>query len=161
MFRYLTAACSGLAFMLAGVAAGPAHAGNDDLARFLAGAAALAILGAAVRDSRADPVTRHAPQPHVRPLQPPVRAHRPHAQPAPRALPRDVARYALPANCLRSFDTHRGTVRLFPQRCLWRNSVQVGALPQDCARSIQTRQGPRHGYAPRCLRQYGYRLANG
>lgn len=66
---------------------------------------------------------------------------------------------ALPAACLRSYDTYQGTLRLFDGACLEHSYPAYRHLPLACAVTI--RDGSRYssGYRPECLRSAGYRLA--
>ena len=64
--------------------------------------------------------------------------------------------HVLPADCIRRFETNRGTRRLAIQRCLRRNDVRVNRLPDNCFRQLRTDRGQRRGFAVRCLRNEGY-----
>ena len=67
----------------------------------------------------------------------------------------------LPKQCFQSFDTRRGTIRMFGERCLQRNFRHVKSLPQNCHYKFGTPNGLRSGFEARCLRDAGYRLARG
>ena len=151
MFRKFTLATAALALVFTTAFSAPAHADNDNLKQLLAGAAALAIIGSVLNDE-----ARAAPRGHVVTRQAPPQYHR---APAPRHLPRHVARRDLPGQCFRAYPTRRGDVRMFGQRCLNRNYAFAASLPNACAQSIRTYSGVRSGYDPRCLRGYGYRIA--
>ena len=127
-------------------AAAPARADSEDLARALAGIAALAIIGKAIHDRRKDDdvVTRRTGRGPII---------------EPRPLPRRVARRALPAQCLRHAETDRGPRRVFGARCLERHYRHAHTLPRDCGRRVWTHRGWRYGYGVRCLRNRGYEIA--
>lgn len=152
MFSRITALIAALALTVSFGTARPAVAEDFDAARTLAVIAGLAVLGKIISDRNDDrkaaqTVTRHqhiAPKPR-------------HIEPRP--LPKKAQRRLLPGNCLRSYDTRRGTVRMFPNRCLNRNYRDANRLPQHCAVRIQTPRGQRFGYEARCLRHNGYKLA--
>lgn len=151
----------------------PARADGDDLAKALAGIAALAIIGKAIHDSRDDDdKVTHNPPPywnqnggypyyHV----PQYPTYKPQPYPArpwptqPRPLPPQVSRMDLPAQCLRSFEVNRKTVRLLGAPCLKNNYRYSGSLPKACEFSFSNRDGRHTGYEPQCLRQRGYRVA--
>ena len=125
--------------------AAPARAGGDDLAKILAGVAAVAIIGKVVKDQRDEKRE--------------VSRRRPHVEPRP--LPRRVQRRSLPRRCFRAVETRYGTARMFGKRCLQRHYRHVDSLPRACAQRIWTPNGVRRGFEPSCLRQHGYRMARG
>ena len=127
------------------LAAAPARASEDDLAKLLFGATALIIIGKAIHD-RNDRSDRDTPDRVVVHPQPRPRPHR--------------SRKALPASCLRVHDTWDGRVRMLSKRCLERRYDHVDRLPQSCRTRIRTDDGPRRGYRMRCLRHNGYYLAS-
>ena len=152
MYRKFIATVAAAAIAVTGIGATPAAAGDDDVARALAAIVGLAIVGAAINDAKQD---RRAQHRRVQPRH----SHRPHHV-APKPLPPRVSRHLLPGDCLRSFGTYEGRVRLFTQRCLQRNYRFVNSLPSRCYRRIETSRGQRYGYSPRCLRRSGYQLAH-
>ena len=158
MHRTFITSVVAAAIAITGLSATPARAADgSDVARFLAGLAALAIVGAAIRESR-DRDKQVVSRRDV-PFAPPPRQYH-QGKLKPRPLPPGLARRAvLPGQCLRSFDARHGQARLFGQRCLEKNYRHAGSLPQICAQRIRTKRGPRYGYDPRCLRQHGYRTA--
>lgn len=121
--------------------ASPAKAGSEDIAKILVGATALFIIGKAITDSdaKAAPVTQ-------------PKRHKPTTRP----------RYskALPAHCLRRYNTWEGRVRMMSRHCLQDNYRFSQRLPDNCRARVRTQDGPRRGYSMRCLRNQGYYLAS-
>ncbi|WP_299027153.1 hypothetical protein [uncultured Sulfitobacter sp.] len=159
--------------------AAPAFADNDRTARTIATILGLAAVGAIIHENNKD--KKRARQTHAKPVRKQHslvhrhgaqqhshangrNAHRhTHTQQRqrvqPKPLPQRVNRKLLPQRCFRSFDTRRGQVRMFGNRCLERNYQFVNRLPQNCFVRVRTNEGKRSGYGARCLRQNGYRLA--
>ncbi len=137
-----------LAITVTTLSAAPVRA-DENVRNILAGLAALAVIGAIIKERRDDdddvPVVsrRVAPQPYVQ----------------PRPLPPRVSGWALPRDCMRRFNTDRGKKDLLSLRCVERNYPQLRNLPRSCARQVDTGRGDRWGYAPNCLRQKGYSFA--
>ena len=73
--------------------------------------------------------------------------------------PRRADRRLLPGDCLRSFETRSGRVRVFGKRCLQRNYEFSRSLPRACEVAFSANDRKRRGYDARCLRRDGYRLA--
>ena len=149
--------------------AAPARPSGDDLARLLAGAAALYVIGRAVSKSRADDHDRKKDKEkkrkhddrnwdrgrdHDRGYRDYDRGHRGWDH---RGHGRGVR--ALPAECLARYETRRGDVRAFSRNCLKREYRGTARLPDACRTTIRTRNGLRDVYGPRCLAGAGYRLA--
>ena len=134
----------------------PAFAGDRDGARALAAILGVAAIGAILHEKnkkkKRKQVHHYQPKPSVTP---------PRYQPTPpRPLPSRVNRKLLPQECFRSYDTHRGKVRMFGNRCLQRNFGFADRLPRHCLYVFDTPKGDRRGYEARCLRNQGYRLAH-
>ena len=168
--KFISTLCAA-AVAVTSLSAAPAHAeDNNDLARALAAVLGVAIIGKIIHESNKDDdhrvTRRHDPQPQYR-VPPPRKVDRAPHRVQPRDLPRRVKRDThrradrklLPGQCLRSFDTRRGTVVMFGKRCLENNYRFASRLPQFCAQRVKTRNGKRRGYDARCLRQDGYRLS--
>lgn len=178
--KFISTLCAA-AVALTAISSTPAQAdNNDDLARALAAVLGVAIIGKIIHDKndRDDrKVTRrHQPEPVYRThkkKQVTRQEHRLQPRDLPRRVERDrkrrkdhqqtrrVDRKLLPGQCLRSFDTRRGSVVMFGRRCLENNYRFTNRLPQQCAQRIRTRNGKRTGYDARCLRNSGYRLTRG
>lgn len=147
MSRYFIAAVVASSIALTSLTATPSFAGSRDRDKALLGIAAFLLLGSALADAdRKKSGSRHVTVPE------PVK---------PRPLPPRIARYNLPAKCLKSAETRRGEVRFFGRGCLRKNFRYANALPRQCARQIKTWGKVRNGYAPRCLRKHGYRVRRG
>ncbi|HBS49482.1 MAG TPA: hypothetical protein DEA05_05040 [Rhodobacteraceae bacterium] len=149
MHRKFIALIVATAVAVTGLSAAPARA-DEDTARIIAGIAALALLGAAIREHNRDddPPVVHRP---TRPGTTGTMPHRPN-------LWADSC--ALPAQCLREHRVGCGErITVLGARCLNRHYRHAGQLPQQCRERVWTRNGLRQGYDPRCLRQNGYRLA--
>lgn len=171
MYRKFIATVTAASIALTALGSAPAVAGNDQTARTIAAILGLAAIGAIVHENRKDKkrdreVHRHKPAPvyqaprHVH-KQP--RSHTPprYTQPKPRPLPQRAHRKLLPKQCMRSFETHRGKVRMFGARCLNKRFDFAHRMPRECEYVFNTPRGDRRGYEARCLRDRGYRLARG
>ncbi|MFP4273503.1 MAG: hypothetical protein ACLFRU_00620 [Paracoccaceae bacterium] len=165
--RFLASLLAG-AIALAGLAGSPARAADErDIARILAGTAALVIIGKALQDSHKEDGKRKVviDRSHPRLEQPPRHAHRDRAQRRhwdKRDRRHDWTRRdarALPGECLRIVQTRHGQQRLFSRHCLQREYRHVNRLPGQCHVRVRTEHGPRTGYAAACLRRSGYHLA--
>tara|TARA_R110002049_G_scaffold44333_5_gene130041 strand:- start:91967 stop:92476 length:510 start_codon:yes stop_codon:yes gene_type:complete len=169
MYRKVIATIAAASIALTALGSVPAYAGDKDVARALAAILGVAVVGKIIHDKKKDREREEAAarERHI-PVYEAPRRHRPYVDPRPaprrvdpKPLPRRVDRKLLPANCFRSFDTRRGKVQMFGQRCLENNYRYADRLPSFCAQRIQTNRGLRHGYDARCLRDAGYRLARG
>ncbi|MCR8826824.1 hypothetical protein [Pseudosulfitobacter koreensis] len=154
LHRKFIALVAGLSIAITGLSVTPAAADQDDTARALAAILGLAIIGAAINDSRKDNdrVTRHdSYRPDYRPDHRPVR---------PRPLPpRADNRKLLPQACLRTFQTRQGKINGFGDKCLSKNYRYSNSLPRACEVRFRNRNGVGVGYDARCLRHQGYQLA--
>ncbi|NNE53672.1 MAG: hypothetical protein HKN30_14875 [Sulfitobacter sp.] len=167
MHRKFIATIAAASIAITAMGSAPAFADEYDTQRLLAAILGLAVVGKIIHDNKKDKKRstyeyRHEPRViHEQPR------HRTYQQPrqgahdlAPRPLPRRVDRKLLPGQCLRSFDTRDGRVRMFGRKCLQNNYRFTHRLPQHCMTRVRTDRGKRHGYAARCLRREGYRLAH-
>lgn len=171
MSRTFIAAVLAISTTLAAASAVPARAASEeDIAKLLAGAATIFIIGKAIQSSRDDDrkdknredkkreeVRHYVPEhrPHV--SKPPVHVH---DRPVPKVVPRDVkTRYpdVLPASCVRQIEGGRVN-RVVMDRCLERNNVNTRSLPKSCRMTVETRRGEARAYALPCLRHRGYTL---
>ncbi|MBI1417032.1 MAG: hypothetical protein GC146_07410 [Limimaricola sp.] len=136
MKKTLLAGVAAASLALSGLSATPAFADSGTQARnLIIGLGALAIIGAAINDSRS------------------------HAAPAPaRPAPTRPDRFsrALPAQCLDRVDTRHGVVRLFDPSCLRANYAGARHLPDNCMEVVRGRYGRERGYDPQCLAAAGY-----
>ena len=158
MHRKFIATVVATSILFTGFAAAPARANQEDVGRALAALLGIAIVGAVIHDSNKDNKAKvqvySQPQKKVQKKQ--FQKKKKHVQTRP--LPRRVLQHLLPSKCLRSFETRRGTARIFGQRCLERNYGFTHRLPQHCERCVRTDRGLRFGFGARCLRKQGYKL---
>ncbi len=157
--RRFIAVILSLSLAITGISAAPARA-DEDVAKFIAGMAFLGLLGAAINDSRHEEQRAPVAAP---PPPPPHSYHRDpyHHDPyhrGPRPLPPRVAKYDLPAQCVRYFPRYSKSHTLLGQNCLQRNYVHEQSLPQSCR--VTFWNGPRHrtGSKSECLQRNGYRI---
>ncbi|WP_372893956.1 hypothetical protein [Rhodosalinus sp.] len=130
--------CLALAGALALVAAGPVPAraaSEQDIARMLAGLAALAIVGKALSDATDDG-----------------------ARDRPKRVQRPQHDKTVAPRCLRTFERQDGLRRVVMKRCTQRSVGRPDLLPRECLVRVRTANGPRRAYGGRCMRQHGYRL---
>jgi len=128
------------ALAITGLSAVPARA-DGDTARLLAGLAALALIGVAIRNKN--------DQQHV--------TH--NYTPPPRPLPPKINRLDLPQQCLRSHWVNGRQRNLVGAGCLKKNYTYNRSLPYACQRGYWDGNQTRTGYVPRCLRKRGYRFS--
>ncbi|WP_071674405.1 hypothetical protein [Nioella nitratireducens] len=155
-------AALGLAATIAvtGVAASssPARADNDNLLRFLGGAAAIAIIAGAVEANRN---TRHHGHTYV-PAQPPVTRYGygyGYTPPPPPPVPVPLLpnrRLTLPGSCFNWFEGPNGRVRGFGAHCLYQHGNGYASLPNSCRDEVFTYHGWRDVYDAQCLYRHGY-----
>jgi hypothetical protein len=168
MYRRFIATVAAASIAITAIGTAPARADDRDVARALAAILGVAVVGKIIHDNKKDKrreVTRHQPAPVYQ--APRQRTHKQvHRQRShnvqPRPLPRHVRNNKLlPKQCFHSFETRRGNVRMFGNRCLQNNFRHANSLPQHCKVRVKTYDGRRTGYQARCLRDAGYRLARG
>lgn len=138
----LAAAATALAAMTA--AAVPARAGSDDIAKILAGVAAIAIIGTAINNNKAKAAP--PPQPHPYPYPQPGHGQgRPHQAPLlPSVCTITISGYGVP------------TTSLYSERCLVQQSFQH-RLPKSCASPVQFGDRKDRLYRADCLVEAGFR----
>lgn len=175
MYRKFIATVAAASIALTTLGSLPAFAGDRQTANTIAAILGLAVVGKIIHDrnDKKKQVGNHQQTPDYRTPQydrpihqkPDYRkpAYQPprYDQPKPRPLPDRVNRKLLPEECLRRVKTRRGSVRMFPNRCLERNYRFAHRLPRQCNYIFNTRRGERRGYEARCLREHGFRLARG
>ncbi len=112
----------------------------DDIAKWVAGLTALAIIGKAVSDNDNERSHRHQTRP----------GKKPHHQ-----------RHLLPVRCRRVGDLQGRRIRGLAAGCLRRNGVDLQALPRACVVRFRDRSRGRRMtlFTGRCLHQQGYHLA--
>ncbi|MFS4581818.1 hypothetical protein [Phaeobacter sp. C3_T13_0] len=127
------------AVAITGFSAVPARA-DEDVAKVLAGLAVLGIIGAIVKNNRDDDR---------------VQVTRPHR---PKPLPPRVARYDLPAKCVRYFPRYSQSRTLMGRGCLRKQYGFEHTLPHACQVTFWNGKRNRVGYRPDCLKKRGYRI---
>ncbi|MEM8979508.1 MAG: hypothetical protein AAGD04_08485 [Pseudomonadota bacterium] len=160
--RYIWSLLLGVSLAL-GPGAGSVEANDNDLGHFLAGLAALAIIGVAIdeagdrerRKEKALKAKRVEPKVHYKqPIQPNLhrRPDRPHKGKAANWK-------LLPSRCVRHFGPIGFERRVFGARCLERHFAHVAQLPSYCRTHVRAQNG-RHriAYDARCLRRAGFRM---
>ena len=117
---------------------GPAHAADgEDLAKLLAGIAAIAIISRALNDNDNDrPRAGH------------------HGGGHSAGIPQN--RRVLPYRCFRRVDTRNGRMGVFGKRCLNNHYRYADRLPERCAVRVRIGDRPRPAYRARCLRNAGF-----
>jgi len=143
MTKSFIAAVLAASLTITGFSTAPARADAEDIAKVLLGLAIIGGIAHAIdKDNDAPDVSRRDPRP---------RRHDDR-----RRIYRDT-HTNLPANCLRSFETRRGTRWGYGARCLNRRMHHVN-LPNRCERRGEARNGrSRIFYGERCLAQHGFR----
>lgn len=170
MHRTFIAFVLSSAVAVTGLTAAPAHAGNDDVAKWIAGAAALAIIGAAIVDhnknDKSQPNHGYTPgygHGHNNQHTPYYNNDQGHAGGATVHAPKPhhYNSRALPRSCRVTKTVVGREIKAFSRHCLKRNNVDVRTMPRDCAIKLQDREtGKRRViYAQGCLRKKGYTLA--
>ena len=148
MHRKFIALIAASAIAITGFTA-PARAGGDDVAKALAGLAAVLIIGAAINSSIDNSPAAAAPAPSPAPA------------PASHTHPNAVSRYVLPGECERRIRTDQGYRRMLGANCVARNYSYARSLPDKCVASywVPSRARLETGYTKSCLQNHGYRIA--
>ncbi len=151
-----------LALALSGAAAPARAASEEDVARFLAGAITLAIIGKVIADANDG---RRAKAPIYQEHRQRQQTHRPRDdrftgtyRPGAGAGTGGHRDRVLPASCLRVIDTDHGQRRAVGAPCLQRNGVNTARLPDRCEGSVRTPRGRVDAWGARCLTRAGYRF---
>ncbi|WP_282078147.1 hypothetical protein [Epibacterium ulvae] len=133
------------AVAISGFSAAPARADND-VAKFIAGAALLGIIGAAIHEHKDDKREKRRQT-----------VQHPHKTYTPKPVPSRVSRYDLPVKCQRHF---HGKSSVISRGCLTRHHTRVQSLPHRCGLSYWNGKRYRQGFGTHCLRKHGYRLVH-
>ncbi len=148
------------ALVFAGISAAPARANsNEDIAKFLIGLGAVAIIAKAIdqkSDSDSKATTRNYDRYNNRVV---TRSRSDRVVSVPDRKKKKKAKLsrALPASCLRTYSAGRNDRRLYSGRCLSRLPYKLAKLPSDCAYTIKGRRGTiGKAYGPRCLSRNGF-----
>jgi hypothetical protein len=135
-------------------------ADRGEIARFVLGAGALAVIANELSKNNGHTVTRHNNSYN----QPRYNNHyqKPHynntyQQPRHNNVYKPKPnRKVVPSACLRVNNSGYGPRRYFGQHCLKNNMHNANRLPGGCTAKIQTNRGPAYVYAARCLRNNGW-----
>ena len=142
------------AVALTGFATAPAHADSRDVARALAGVAAVAIIAKAIDNNKKKDRDRLTSRNYNN------YNYNDGYYGQARPLPARVARKALPQSCVMRAEDRRGRdVRVLDRRCLDSNFRYASSLPRSCAVDIRTNRGKRAAYDANCLSRQGYTIA--
>ncbi|MEM9551936.1 MAG: hypothetical protein AAGA05_12220 [Pseudomonadota bacterium] len=153
MHRKFIALIVSTAIAITAFGTAPARAQGEDVAKIIAGLAALALIARAVEkanDDDDDRSDRHVTHNHYN--------YKRRSTPNPRPLPKAVSNRVLPAECLRRVDNRSGRYRILGRECISNRWGNPDRLPSACAARISTSDGLRRGYRPQCLRNHGYRI---
>lgn len=150
------------AIAITGMTAAPAQARDrDDIAKWIAGAAALAIIGSAIAENRRDDsVTRYRGYDnnfrHYNKNKRYSHGHKKHYK----NYGRNRA-YELPSKCVRKVRSHYGEIYGYGRRCMLNNYSHFNSLPHDCVVQGWNPNGQaRTVYNGNCLSNYGYYLSD-
>lgn len=162
--KILTATIAGLAIAGSLFTPAAARADGDDIAKAIAGIAAVAIIARAIdrrndRDNlttigsrRLGSVDRYDGRRGT------DRTIHRYDRRGPKAG-RGYKKHPLPRACLRVFETRRGDRLAYGARCVNRNYKFASRLPERCETVLRTRRGFRTVYGSRCLRRNGWKVA--
>jgi hypothetical protein len=154
MTRRLIATVLAAAMALTSFNVGTAQATDRDTARFIAGAAALAIIGSAfAAEQRRKATPTHSTQSPRYNQQYKRPNHQYNRRNEHRQNNKKRARPAVARQCLSNVRGHNGWTQGYGVSCAKKNTR--AALPSDCVRRNYA-NGPRLYYAPSCLRQRGF-----
>jgi len=153
MFKTVTAGLTALSLALS--VPTTAQAGNDDIAKALAGLAMIAIVGAALSDNNGRANVQVTPTQSYSNRRQDVRDQDHHRRDdwghgSRRAAP-------LPEVCSVELNRHGETRDVFNSRCLRRTYANYDVLPSDCQTTYRQNGHARNGLDASCLRQYGFR----
>lgn len=152
--RTLIAGLFAAALATGTMGAAPARADNSDLAKILAGAATLVIIGSVIKDQRkkTHAGTNSNAYSHA------GNGNQAHKRPGNKGHRYDKRQHAktVPAQCLRTIRTRKGQQNFFARPCLRQNMRNVERLPNACAFRINGGSFGKVGYDPRCLQRNGW-----
>ena len=154
MFKFLTAPVLATSIALTGFSTAPVQADDSDVAKLIAGFAALAIIGAAINDNQSNNnvrVHKHYNKPRVH--------HRPHVQHTYKPKPKVRSNKVVPARCLVHLNTRDGKRRGFGNNCLSKHAKQYNNLPRYCKSSVKSNGKWRSYFNAQCLQKAGWRMS--
>lgn len=156
MHRKFIAFVLSAAMAVTALTTGPVRADEEDIAKWIAGAAALAIIGAAIADANKDRKTPaynyNQGYGHNN------YGHDPKYGSSHSNYPKHKT---LPRQCRVQSVRHGQPVRGFSARCLKRKHVDLRTMPRDCAVRVWDSATSRRDvvFQGQCLRRYGYQVA--
>ena len=161
MHRKFIALVLSAAIAVTSLSAAPARA--DDTEKWIAGAAALAIIGIAIHEENKKKRKRHAQQQYYYNNHGQSYTHG-HAGPTVYQQPKPQVYHnpkLLPGKCKRIGVLQGHQVRGLGRGCLKRHNINVQALPQQCKYKLYDPKTNERRviFGGRCLRDQGYRLA--
>lgn len=138
---------------MTGFAAAPAHAGNDDIGKILAGVATLFIISKVLKSNseKKSNVSRNKSKADSQ--------YKYYDYREPPKSDRKAARWTLPAECRFRVRTEYGKKGVYNARCLNDQFRFARHLPQSCKFTARTHKGHRKVYDAACLHDYGYKVA--
>ncbi len=144
MHRRFIAIVLSAALAITSIGVAPARA--NDTEKWIAGAAALAIIGLAIHEEKKKKRKRRAAQ-HYYETQ---RTEKEHYR----------RNKYLPAGCRVTKYVHGQKIRGFARGCLKRNNIDVRALPGQCKYRVHNPNNGKRNviFGSRCLRDAGYRI---
>ena len=163
--KKLTATIAGLAIAGSLFTAAPARADGEDIAKVIAGIAAIAIIAKAIDNRKdRDNVTTVGSRrlgsvdqyDGRRIIDGTIRRHENRRGPKAR---RGYKKQRLPQACLRVVETRRGDKLVYGSRCLNRKFKFASKLPDRCETLVRTGRGFRSVFGARCLRRDGWKVA--
>ena len=169
MSRKFIAAVLAVSTAIATFSAAPARALSDeDIAKLLAGAATVFIIGRAIdssrdkdRDKDRDKTYKRSDTTTYSQTYRPFRNIDTYRE-IPKVVPRNTHKHdryaALPRKCVRRVEGGH-VKRVVMGRCLERHYHSARALPNRCRMRVSTQRGIRPAYSLPCLRHRGYTLA--
>lgn len=153
-----------LSLAITGISSTQARADAEDVAKIIAGVAAVAIIGAAIanrKDRRREHVTTRTYDPYWGGNQGGLnRGHgyqyqKPHHKARP--FPNRARNKLLPRQCLIQVNSRdKGRVRGYSGPCLQNKYARFNRLPRQCATRIGNHGKRRVIYKEQCLQRYGY-----
>ena len=162
--KKLTATIASIALAGSLAMPAPAHADTSDVARALAGIAAIALIAKAIDDRRdrkrssgitAGNLGSYEQYDGRRVIDGTIRRHDRHL----RRGGHGIKKHPLPQACLRVIETSRGDRLAYGARCVNRNFRFASRLPERCETVVRTPRGFRTVYGARCLRRDGWKVA--
>jgi len=164
MFKFLTAPVLAASIALSGFTPTPARADDAEVARLIAGFAALAFIGAVINDqnnkSNSKATVHHKPKVYHKPKVTVHKnyVHKRHVNPHHKRIAKP-RRNVVPASCFEIVPTKQGNRRGFGHYCLHKKYKYASSLPHFCKSKVRSRGKDRTIYTANCLRNQGYKMS--